>query len=193
MKRRTPLRNRPAADKAPTVRQQLDAALAELKGRAAAVGAVDDTPPSPAAVALAADAVVFIPGFPRAAPIKSLTWLRLVRTMPCSLPDCPSRPGIAWKGTAKPPHLPWYDALARNVAQCDPNHHPSKGASGGGSDLETHPACRPCHERITLHQIPHELLGELVADTLLQVVKALRDGRLPREVLAQVAAEVLAG
>jgi hypothetical protein len=193
LSRGTPLRNH-RDPKPKGARAALDEALAELRGKAAAVG----DPDGPAAVALAAPLVLpapaddldlLVPGFPRAQRIAAPTYLKLVRMMPCSLPDCPSRSAY----NRYPPHRPWHEAIQLNTAQCDPNHHPSRGASGGGSDLETHPVCRPCHERVTLHKVPRELLDRLVADTLLQVVRALRAGRLPLELLAQVAAEALAG
>ena len=182
------------------VRAALDEALAELRGKAAAVGEVPhdaaflyDVLLRKAVVLLPAAAPPLlypapVPAFPRAQRLTSPTYLQLVRTMPCSLPDCPSR-----ANAPAPPNRPWFQALQLGRAQCDPNHHPGRGASGGGSDLETHPVCRPCHERVTLHKIPRDLLDRLVAETLLQVVQALRAGRLPREVLGQITAEALAG
>src|SRR5206468_1180538 len=73
--------------------------------------------------------------------LKSRTWRRLVRAMPCA---------ICGKG------FPFYQGLQLADGQSDPNHYPGRGRAGGGSDLETHPACRRCHDLITDHKISGE-------------------------------------
>lgn len=116
------------------------------------------------------------PAQPKPLRVVAPTWLQLVRTMPCSAPGC-STP-----------------------APSEANHHPGRGASGGGSDLEVHPVCRECHAAITEHRplrdgkvATHQLLDLLVQRTLLQGVRAVRSGRVQAGIMLAAGVEILIG
>lgn len=120
------------------------------------------------------------PAFPKPRAIRSPMWLRIVRTFPCFM---------------NPDHgLPYARAAKEGLQQSDPHHYPTKGSSGGGSDLETMPVCRRCHELITDGKLdPAGSIQELgVVETQRAVFRMLRAGTLPLEALLVVAQEVMA-
>lgn len=132
------------------------------------------------------------PAQPKPRRVEAPSWLAVVRAMPCSVcgvgrsfrDSLLAVASLGWKG----------------VAQSEPNHHPTRGSAGGGSDLETHPACRTCHRFITegsaiWGRLPTTTkeLDTLVADTLLAVVRAIRDGYLSPSVLIAAGVEAIVG
>lgn len=110
------------------------------------------------------------------------SYLAAVRMMPCS---------ICGKGR------PFYQQLQLGTPQSEANHHPGRGRSGGGSDLETHPVCVPspfgCHGQITENKVPHQdaTCSLAVALTLHQVVAAIREGRLQCGILLAMGVEAV--
>jgi hypothetical protein len=128
---------------------------------------------------------------PKARALRSPTWLHLVRLMPCLVPGC----------TAKG-HRPIHEQfahLATAKPQSDPNHYPGKGRDGGGSDFETHPACRRCHTLITDRRLVLPSRAEtlegmqhrLVAQTQGWILLGFHTGRLRPELLLACAVEAM--
>lgn len=116
------------------------------------------------------------PLHPRLQRITSPTWLQLVRSLPCA---------ICGRG------VPFLVALRSGRAQSEANHYPGRGRSGGGSDLETHPACSPCHMEITDHRISDERQAQAVAETYTRIMESIRLGQLERATLLAVAVEAV--
>ena len=101
---------------------------------------------------------------PRTRPIRTATWLELVRRLPC-----------AFCGAAAP---------------SDPHHYPGKGATGGGSDLETCPACRTCHDQVHAGTIPATAQAGAVQRTMRAILMGVRTGEVLTETLLAIALEV---
>lgn len=124
---------------------------------------------------------------PRSRRVECPSWLEVVRAMPCSVcgmgrsfrDSLLAVASVGWKG----------------VRQSEPNHHPARGPSGGGSDLETHPACRRCHRGLTDHPgvISIGTRDRYVADTLLAIMRAIRDGYLHPSILIAAGTESIIG
>ena len=117
--------------------------------------------------------------------IEAPTWLDIVRMMPCA---------ICGAGA------PFERQLLLGKPQSEPNHWPPKGmGGGGGSDFETHPACRECHRAITDERpteqgvrVTHDMLDLAVAQTMRRIFLAIRAGTLQIETLTSGAVEALA-
>lgn len=109
---------------------------------------------------------------PRA--IRSPTWLALVRAMPCSFCSA-GRPFLV--------------QISMGRAQSEAHHVPGRGR--GGSDLETCPACRACHERCTRHEISEAEQEVAVRRTGHAILAAIRRGEVPPGFLLAVAIEVV--
>lgn len=118
------------------------------------------------------------PALPKPHRVVSPTWLSLVRMMPCSLCGQGRR---------------FYEQLQLDVSQSEANHYPSRGATAGGSDFETHPVCRACHQDITTHQVLDGDLAFAVGETIYNVLMAVRNGRLQVGVLLACALEAVLG
>lgn len=114
--------------------------------------------------------------------VSAPSWLAVVRMMPCA---------ICGKGRD------FAEQLRIGVSQSEANHYPGRGRSGGGSDLETHPACGPspfgCHGRITDGKVPDATQAAAVAAALHCGMQAVRLGLLPPAILLAVGVEAVLG
>lgn len=113
---------------------------------------------------------------PKARAIRAPSWLEVVRMMPCA--GC---------GAGRP----FREQLGAGAAQSEAHHAPGRGRAAGGSDLETCPLCRACHEQATAHRISERDQERLVAETLLRVVRAIREGRIAPGLLIAAGVEAV--
>ncbi len=116
--------------------------------------------------------------FPKIECLKSPTWLRLVRMLPCAICG-------RWRD--------FYEQLQLDAPQSEANHYPGRGRAAGGSDLETHPACPACHLKITENRLPDSdrLQTLAVQRTTHTIFTAIREGRVPADAMLAVALELI--
>ena len=126
------------------------------------------------------------PAQPKPVRIESPTWLALVRCLPCG---CCAR-GRAFEESLR---LAAEAGDWKAGAQSEANHHPAKGMGGGGSDFLTHPACTPCHRKITERHPDAQVMecGLAVAKAQAAIFLAIRSGALQIATLVACSVEAM--